>query len=146
VLHGLSDEGDGESRFDLDGADLAARFLTDHGLADDKVQVVWDAIALHLTDIASRKRPEIALVNAGAGFDLGAGPVALPGGYADRVHAAFPRLHAAPVLRDTIVEQALAKSQKAPPFTLPGELLRQRTGGTWPTWEQLTQAPGWDDY
>lgn len=148
VLHdsGLSEEGNGESRFDLDGADLAARFLTEQGLAEDRVEVVWDAIALHLSDVAARKRPEIALVNAGAGFDLGAGPGALPPGYADRVHAVFPRLHAAPVLRDTIVGQALAKPQKAPPFSLPGELVRQQTGGTWPTWEQLTRDPGWDDY
>jgi hypothetical protein len=148
VLHdiGLSDEGNGESRFDLDGADLAARFLTQEGLPGDKVQVVWDAIALHLSDVAARKRPEIALVNVGAGFDLSAGPGSLPDGYADRVHAVFPRLHAAPALRDAIVAQVLAKPQKGPPFSLPGELLRQTTGEAWPTWEQLTQPSGWDDY
>lgn len=148
VLHdvGLSDEGNGESRFDLDGADLAARFLTRAGLPGDQVEIVWDAIALHLSDVAERKRPEIALVNAGAGFDLSAGPGSLPAGYADRVHAVFPRLHAAPALRDAIVGQVLAKPGKGPPFSLPGELLRQRTGQTWPTWEQLTQASGWDDY
>jgi hypothetical protein len=148
ALHdvGLSNEGNGESRFDLDGADLAARFLTDEGLATDKVEVVWDAIALHLTDVAARKRPEIALVNAGAGFDLGAGPAALPAGFSDRVHALLPRLHAAPVLRDAILGQALDKPQKAPPFSLPGELVRQRTGQAWPTWEQLTQDPGGNDY
>jgi hypothetical protein len=101
------------------------------------------AIALHLApDIAARKRPEIAPVSAGAGFDLSAGPGALPPGYADRVHAAFPRLGAAPALRDAIVGQALAKPQKAPPFSLPGELVRERTGQQWPTWEQLTSAWG----
>lgn len=148
VLHdvGLSGTGNGDARFDLDGADLAARFLAGEGFPADKVEVVWDAIALHLSDVAARKRPEIALVNAGAGFDLGAGPAALPAGYSDRVHAAFPRLHAAPALRDAIVEQALGKPGKAPPFSLPGELVRQRTGQTWPTWEQLTQDPGWGDY
>ncbi|GAA3140218.1 hypothetical protein GCM10010466_34120 [Planomonospora alba] len=151
VLHdvGLSDEGDGDQRFDLDGADLAARFLTDLGVPAERVEVVWDAVALHLChDIALRKRPEIALVSAGAGFDLGPdGPYTLPAGYADRVHAEFPRLRASAVLFDAIVGQALAKPHKAPPYTMPGELLRQHTGGEWPTWRQLmTRPPSWNDY
>ncbi|GAA4679937.1 hypothetical protein GCM10023347_38320 [Streptomyces chumphonensis] len=147
VLHdtGLSDHGDGDQRFDLDGADLAVRFLRAHGLGDDRAEVVWDAVALHLSpEIAGRKRPEIALVTAGAGFDLGIeGPGPLPPGYTDRVHAELPRLHAAAVLHDTIVGQALAKPHKAPPFSLPGELLRRHTGGTWPAWDRFT---GWGDH
>lgn len=149
VLHdaGLSDEGNGDQRFDLDGADLAARFLTQEGLPPEKVEVVWDAIALHLCrEVAMRKRPEVALVTAGAGFDLGDGPDALPFGYADRIHTLLPRLHAAPVLCDTIVDQALTKPHKAPLFSLPGELVRQKTGIMWPTWEELTQSSGWNDY
>ncbi|MEV2271288.1 HD domain-containing protein [Nonomuraea africana] len=151
VLHdaGLSDRGNGEGRFDIDGADLAAGFLTEQGLPSESVEVVWDAIALHLCpDIALRKRPEIALVTAGAGFDLGPdGPFTLPAGYADRIHAVLPRLHAAAVLYDTIVGQALAKPHKAPPYTMPGELLRQHTGQEWPTWQQLmTRPPSWSDY
>ncbi|MEV0701894.1 HD domain-containing protein [Saccharopolyspora sp. NPDC050389] len=151
VLHdsGLSNEGNGDQPFDIDGADLAARFLTDHGLPADRVEIVWDAIALHLCyEVATRKRPEIALVTAGAGYDLGpAGFAALPPGYADRIHAVLPRLHASAVLYDTIVGQALDKPQKAPPFSMPGELLRQKTQETWPTWQQLmTQPPSWQDY
>lgn len=149
VLHdaGLSGPGNGEQRFELDGADLAARFLTEQGVSADRVEVVWDAVALHLCfEVAARKRPEIALVTAGAGYDLGPDPEhPLPEGYAERVHARLPRLHAAPALREAIVEQALADPRKAPPFSTPGELVRQATGGTWPTWEQLT-SPGWHDY
>ena len=148
VLHdaGLTDDGNGDAPFYLDGADLAARFLAGEGLAEDRVAIVWDAIALHVSDVAERKRPEIALVNAGAGFDLSAGPATLPPGFADRVHAAFPRLHTAPALRDAIVGQGRAKPAKAAPFTLPGELVRQQTGQSWPTWEQLTRNSGWNDY
>ncbi|MBG0822632.1 HD domain-containing protein [Planomonospora sp. ID91781] len=151
VLHdvGLSDEGNGGRRFELDGADLAAGFLREQGVASDRVEVVWDAVALHLCyDIALRKRPEIALVTAGAGFDLGpGGPYSLPDGYADRVHAVLPRLHAAAVLYDAIVGQAAGNPHKAPPYTMPGELLRQRTGEEWPTWHGLmTQEPSWHDY
>ncbi|RJL22991.1 HD domain-containing protein [Bailinhaonella thermotolerans] len=151
VLHdtGLSEPGDGDQRFDLDGADLAARFLTERGVAADRVEIVWDAIALHLHyDLALRKRPEIALVSAGAGYDLGpAGPFTLPEEYTARVHEALPRLHAAAVLHRAIVGQALAKPRKAPPFSLPGELVRQETGAVWPTWRELMSTPpSWNDY
>ncbi|MFE2414788.1 HD domain-containing protein [Kitasatospora sp. NPDC059408] len=149
VLHdcGLSDEGDGDQRFELDGADLAVRFLAEQGVPPDRTDVVWDAVALHLDrEVALRKRPEIALVALGAGFDLGGGPAALPDGYADRVHRALPRLRAAAVLHDRIVGQALEKPHKAPPFTLAGELVRQATGRTWPAWEQLARSSGWNDY
>ncbi|GGR90746.1 hypothetical protein GCM10010252_32000 [Streptomyces aureoverticillatus] len=149
VLHdaGLSAEGDRDQRFEVDGADVAAEFLTREGVPADRVEVVWDAIALHTTDtIALRKRPEIALVSAGARLDVAGNAKELPTGYADRVHAVLPRLHTAPALRDAIVGQALAKPGKAPLFTLPGELVRQRTGADWPTWEQMTQSPGWGDF
>jgi hypothetical protein len=149
VLHdaGLSDPGNGGQRFELDGADLAAGWLAERGLPAEKVEIVWDAIALHLCfEIAMRKRPEIALVTAGAGYDLGAGGPELPDGYADRVHAALPRLHAAAALHDAIVDQGLAKPHKAPPYTVPGELVRQTTGQVWPTWRELMEESGWNDY
>ncbi|MGA5559533.1 HD domain-containing protein [Streptomyces lavendulocolor] len=149
VLHdcGLSAEGDGSQRFELDGADLAVRLLTEQGVPPDRTEIVWDAIALHMDrEIALRKRPEIALVAIGAGFDLGGGLDRLPDGYAERVHRSLPRLHAAAVLHDSIVSQALAKPHKAPPFTMPGELVRQATGRTWPSWQQLARSSGWNDY
>ncbi|WP_116247643.1 HD domain-containing protein [Nocardiopsis sp. FIRDI 009] len=153
VLHdaGLSHAGDREQPFHVDGADLAAEFLSGQGLSDDRVEVVWDAVALHLNpEVACRKRPEIALVSAGAGIDLGPlgpGGPALPEEYVARVHAALPRLHTAAVLYDEIVGQALAKPHKAPPFSFPGELLRQHTGKPWPTWRELmTAEPTWNDY
>jgi hypothetical protein len=151
VLHdtGLTPEGDGDQQFNLDGADLAARFLAEQGLPDDRIEIVWDAIALHFHhDIAIRKRPEIALVSTGAGFDLGlAPPELLPPEYTDRVHAALPRLHIAAVLHDAIVGQALAKPQKGGPFSFAGELVRQKTGAAWPTWQQMASTSGrWDDY
>jgi len=149
VLHdcGLSAEGDGDQRCELDGADLAVRFLTEQGVPPGRAEVVWDAIALHMDrEIAQRKRPEIALVAVGAGFDLGGDPSALPGSYADHVHRALPRLHAAAVLHDSIVGQALTKPHKAPPFTMSGELVRRATGRTWPSWPQPARSSGWNDY
>lgn len=151
LLHdvGLTHEGNRDCCFHLDGADLAVDFLTEQGVSPERAEVVWDAVALHLHhEIAVRKRPEIALVSTGAGFDLGfEGRPALPADYTDDVHAVLPRLHAAAVVHDTIVGQALDKPQKAPPFTPPGELVRQKTHEVWPTWEQLVTHPsGWNDY
>lgn len=151
LLHdaGLSREGNGDQTFDIDGADLAARFLDEQGMAPQRVEVVWDAVALHLhPGIAERKRPEIALVSVGAGLDLGDDdPPVLPAGQTDRVHAVLPRLHAAAVLYDEVLAQALDKPHKAPPFTMPGELLRQWSGEPWPTWRELMSGPsGRGDY
>ncbi|MFI6532089.1 HD domain-containing protein [Nonomuraea sp. NPDC050547] len=146
VLHdvGLSEPGNGRRSFEIDGADLAANWLVERGLPRDRAEVVWDAVALHLSPaIALRKRPEIALVTAGAGYDIGGDGPPLPAGYAERVHAVLPRLRAAAALHDEILAQALADPRKAPPFSLPGELVRRATGQTWPTWREMA---GWGDY
>ncbi|MEU7900411.1 HD domain-containing protein [Nonomuraea sp. NPDC049152] len=146
VLHdtGLSEPGNGDQRFDIDGADLAATWLAERGMPSEKTMIVWDAIALHLVpEVAQRKRPEIALVTAGAGYDLGADGPALPDGYAEHIHEVLPRLRAAVVLHDAVVAQALDKPHKAPPFSIPGEMLRQASGQAWPTWRELA---GWGDY
>jgi hypothetical protein len=58
--------------------------------------VVWDAVALHSPSsrgIAERKRPEIALVSAGAGADVaGFGVDQLPKEAVAQVIATFPRM------------------------------------------------------
>jgi len=36
--------------------------------------------------------------------------------------------------------------QKAPPFSTPGELVRQVTGQVWPTWPELAEHAGRGDY
>ena len=49
VLHdlGLVDRFVSEGRFEVDGADAAAEFLSKLGYSDKKIAVIWDAIALH---------------------------------------------------------------------------------------------------
>jgi hypothetical protein len=85
----------GKQRFEVDGADAAAGFLKDKGVPHELVEVVWDAVALHSPSsrgIAERKRPEIALVSAGAGADVaGFGVAQLPSSAVAQVTAAFPR-------------------------------------------------------
>lgn len=80
VLHdlGLIDRFVGQERFEIDSADAAADFLSKQGYSDKKIAVIWDAIALHSTPgVPQRKQPEIALVQLGAGIDIGAIPRSL---------------------------------------------------------------------
>ena len=96
VLHdlGLVDRFVSEGRFEVDGADAAAEFLSKRGYPDKKIAVIWDAIALHTTlQIPQRKQPEIALVQLGAGVDVGAIPrEILEPSAVDRILEEYPRL------------------------------------------------------
>src|SRR4051794_9214547 len=49
VMHdlGLGEHADGRARFEVEGADLAATLLRDHGVDEADVDRVWEAIALH---------------------------------------------------------------------------------------------------
>ncbi len=84
----------GTARFEVDGADAAARFLAEHSVAADKIDLVWDAIALHSSNgIADRKQPEVALVHFGAAVDVvGAMPDQIPAEVVHQTLAAYPRL------------------------------------------------------
>ncbi|MFJ7255171.1 DUF4440 domain-containing protein [Streptomyces sp. NPDC098085] len=150
VLHdiGLSDAGNGDQRFEVDGADLAARFLREHGMPESDVAIVWDAIALHTSDqIGARKGPEVSLCQTGIAADiLGQGREELPEGFADSVHAVFPRDDLAYALSDAIVAQALDNPLKAGPLSFPGSLLRRHLpSGTLPDWYDLIAGAGWGD-
>ena len=96
VMHdlGLTERFDGNQRFEVDGADAAQAFLLEHGLPEEKAQIVWDAIALHTSiGIASRKQPEIALVHLGSGMDaFGLRLEDIPPETVERVLDAYPRL------------------------------------------------------
>ena len=49
VMHdlGLGHHAEGQARFEVEGADLAAAVLRNHGVAEADVDKVWEAIALH---------------------------------------------------------------------------------------------------
>jgi hypothetical protein len=143
VLHdlGLADTDHGPQRFEVDGADTAAHFLRGHGVPDERVEIVWDAIALHTsTGIANRKRPEIALLQAGTGADvLGLALDRLPRDLVDAAHDLLPRLGLTERITAAIVDQAEADPRKAPPLTFPAMLLTEYAPEqAGPTWRQLT--------
>jgi hypothetical protein len=58
-------------RFEVDGANVARDFLRSHGIAEQDVETVWTAIALHTTPgIPQHMHPVIALVTAGVEMDV----------------------------------------------------------------------------
>ena len=84
----------GHDRFEVDGANAAREFLRSHGVTDDALRIVWDAIALHTTrGIPEHKEPEVALVTAGVEYDvLGFGFDEIAPETRAAVLAAYPRI------------------------------------------------------
>ncbi|MDZ8261885.1 HD domain-containing protein [Nostoc sp. ChiQUE01b] len=113
VLHdlGLSDRFDGEQRFEVDGADAAQAFVLEHGLSDEKAEIVWDAVALHTSlGIASRKQPEIALVHLGASADvLGIRMADILPETVEQVLDAYPRFGFNAAMTELLVSQVKRK-------------------------------------
>ncbi|MGA6152125.1 HD domain-containing protein [Stenotrophomonas sp. NPDC087984] len=129
---GVASDGPHSHRFEVEGADRAAAFLSERGVPAADADQVWQAIALHTSPgIAERHGTLCVLVREGVALDFG-GP--LGGGHidavtdeqADAVHAAYPRLDMIRSLTDAIVAQAAKNPANAPRYTIPGEFLRER--------------------
>lgn len=69
---GLTPEhGTAVERFEVDSANAAREFLRGHGIAQQDVDTVWTAIALHTTPgIPQHMHPVVALVTAGVEMDV----------------------------------------------------------------------------
>lgn len=80
-------------RFEVDGANAARAFLKSHGLPKDKLQLVWDTIALHTAiGVAEHKENEVALMYSGVGLDvMGEGYEYLSAEDREDIIRAFPR-------------------------------------------------------
>lgn len=92
-----------DQRFEIDGADEARRFLLEHGVAEDRARLVWEAIALHTTpEIPWHMAPEIALVTSGVEVDvLGIGYDEITSEEREAVVAVHPR----PDFKNTILKE-----------------------------------------
>jgi hypothetical protein len=79
--------------FEVDSANAARDFLRSRGVSGSDLETVWSAVALHTTPgIPEYMRPEIALVQLGAGMDVtGRGFDAFTDAERDAVVAMFPR-------------------------------------------------------
>jgi HD domain len=82
-----------DERFEVDSANAARQFLKAHNIAEDQVQTVWQAIALHTTPgIPKHMRPEVALLNSGVLLDvLGVGFDQFPAELREEIVAKYPR-------------------------------------------------------
>ena len=80
-------------RFEVDGANAARDFMKSHGVPKEKLQLVWDTIALHTTiGIAEHKENEVALMYSGVGLDvMGEGYEHLTEEHRYEIVKAFPR-------------------------------------------------------
>ena len=102
-------------RFEVDGANAARDFLRSHGIAEQSVEIVWDAIALHTTPgIPEHKKAEVALVTAGVEMDvLGIAYHDFTAEQREAVTAAYSR---GPAFKDNII-QAFYDGMKHRPDT-----------------------------
>ncbi|MFJ9043448.1 HD domain-containing protein [Streptomyces sp. NPDC102347] len=117
---------DGPQRFEVEGADAASTFLTDHGWPEPLVRQVWEAVALHTSPgIAERMGTLPRLVRLAVLADFGRTGLIGSGDRETlaRALARIPRLDIETALGDAVVAQALRFPDKAPPSSWPGGLL-----------------------
>jgi hypothetical protein len=148
LLHdlGLTGYGDGDQRFEVDGADAAERFLRENGPPEARSAPVWQSIALHTSvGLAHRFGPVQAVAFQGISLDInGAALDALPTGFADRVHTAWPRHDLGHAIADSIARGTRAKPEKAPPFSFPAHIHAVINGPSMTFPELIEHAP-WGD-
>src|SRR5262249_13710275 len=148
VLHdlGAGTAASGKARFEVEGADLAAALLTEYGCERTVVDAVWEAIALHTSfGIVERRGPIGYLVNAGLGLDFGRKAEWVDDQTAPGIHARYPRLSMVPSVMDAIVAQAERSPEAAPPYTFPGELLRERRADGISVLERAASLSRWGE-
>ena len=129
VMHdlGLGEHAQGQGRFEVEGADLAAGVLREHGIAEADVDRVWEAIALHSSiGIADRRGLLTYLTHKGVFIDVGRVADAVADRLRQEVFDAYPRPAGDRSIVDAIVAHAIRSEACAPPGSLAFELLSQR--------------------
>ncbi|HEY5395275.1 MAG TPA: HD domain-containing protein [Trebonia sp.] len=134
----------GDARFEVEGADLAAAVLREHGVCEPDVDRVWEAIALHTSPgIASRRGLLAHLTREGVGADFGRNPE-IVAAWVGQIHTAYPRLMMVRSLVDAIVERAARSSAAGPPYSIGGELLRERQANGITSMELAAASTSWE--
>jgi HD superfamily phosphodiesterase len=102
-------------RFEIDGANAARRFLESHGVPEERVMTVWEAVALHTTpEIPFYKQPEVRLVTEGVAYDVvGRDVDAIAPAARAAVLAAHPRADFAEGIIDAFYEGMKDKPETA---------------------------------
>ncbi len=128
---GTADRYNGPARFEVEGADAAAAFLSRHGWSAAKIDSVWEAIALHTTPGIPQRRGPIAHYLR-RGVEIEFGPAALRAAFASPIAEAekrFPRDRLEEILQTLVIEQALQQPDKARAPSWAADLVRQHRPG-----------------
>ena len=153
LLHdlGLTDYGSGDQRFEVEGADAAARFLREHGGVDDQaITTIWQSIALHSSlGLGHRFGTVQAISTAGISFDVdGMGMENHSPDFIERVTTTWPRHGLGHALGDAIARDIRAhpnNPMKAPPFSLPGHLNEALNGAPAIVFSDVIANAAWRD-
>ncbi|MQS16710.1 hypothetical protein F7Q99_32110 [Streptomyces kaniharaensis] len=96
--------------------------------------------------IANRKRPEVALAQAGIVADVFAiNREQLPPGYAEKAHQELPRLGLGTALADAIVDQVKGDRRKRVLGSAVGDVVREKASSVpVSTWDERIAA-GWGE-
>lgn len=138
---------DNGTRFEIDGADEARKFLLSHGIDEDKARLVWEGIALHTTpEIPALMAPEVALVTAGVELDV------LGIGYhdvSDEVRAAVTVAHPRPDFKRRILQAFNDGITRRPATTfgnVKADVLERFTDGyVRPNFVQVIESSAWPE-
>ena len=123
---GLGEHAQGQARFEVEGADLAAGVLSKHGVADADVDKVWEAIALHACiGIADRRGLLTYLTHRGVFMDIGHTDDPVASRLRQEVFDAYPRPPGDRSIADAIIKHAARSGAAAPRGSLAAELLRE---------------------
>jgi hypothetical protein len=99
----------------VDGANAVRQFLTAHKVPAERVQLAWEAIALHTTPgVTQYMRPEVALLYSAVGLDaLGKGFDQFPSDLPETVVARYPRKH----FKENFIQEYFAGFEHKPGAT-----------------------------
>jgi hypothetical protein len=129
VMHdlGLGEHARGEARFEVEGADLAATVLRNHGVDESDVDRVWEAIALHsCVGIADRRGLLTSLTHKGVFLDIGRLADAVADRLRQEVLNAYPKPAEEGYIKDAIINHASRSEAAAPTGSLAAQLLLQK--------------------
>lgn len=137
---GTTSSYDGPQRFEIEGADAATVFLSQHDISPTDKHDVWTAIACHTSPQIAERIGELArLVRLAVITDFGrkseAWDVLLP--LRGELEARYEREEVEKVLGDAVVEQAVRRPGKAPMVSWPGVMYRAHLEE--PEWEGVNK-------
>ncbi|KYF73297.1 phosphohydrolase [Sorangium cellulosum] len=117
ALHdlGLAERFRGPERYEVEGANAASAFLKQHGVPEETIGVVWEAIALHtVRGVPPYKRPEVALLHVGTIMDImGEDLKELSADEVNEVLQAYPRLDFKRAFPQAIADMLASKPETA---------------------------------